>query len=120
MKVLVCGGRDYDDVVTLVSTLNRIHAETPIHDVVHGAARGADMLAHEWAYQNNVRMWPCPANWKTFGKAAGPLRNNKMLRDHTIDLVVAFPGGAGTADMIRKAEAEGIRVMRVTGMEHGT
>lgn len=110
MKVLVCGGREYSDKAALYATLDAIHEKTPITDIVHGAARGADMLAHQWAYERQVRMWPCPAHWKDHGRAAGPLRNKRMLTEHKIDLVVAFPGGQGTADMLRRAKAAGIAI----------
>lgn len=112
MKVLVCGGRDYTDSRYLFGYLDALHAVTPITDVIHGAARGADMLAHEWAYQRQVRMWPCPADWKALGKAAGPIRNKAMLDEHKPDLVVAFPGGRGTQNMVELAGRAGVRIHR--------
>lgn len=112
MRVLVCGGRDYADWDSLRDTLDRLHVETPIALVIHGAARGADSLADEWAKSRGVPRLPRPAKWKELGKPAGPIRNAEMLKDRP-DLVVAFLGGAGTADMVRKAEAAGVLVMRV-------
>lgn len=53
-----------------------------------------------------------PADWEKHGRAAGPIRNEKMLIVGTPDMVLAFPGGRGTADMIRKAEAAGLPVRR--------
>lgn len=53
-----------------------------------------------------------PANWKKFGKAAGPLRNVKMIEEGKPDVVIAFPGGHGTANMVALAEASGIPVIR--------
>lgn len=46
----------------------------------------------------------------TNGKAAGPIRNQRMLDEGKPDLVVAFPGGRGTADMVRRAKAAGVPV----------
>ena len=60
---------------------------------------------------------PCrvyPADWKANAKAAGPIRNAEMLADFKPDTVIAFPGGRGTADMVRKAKAAGVRVIEVT------
>ena len=54
-----------------------------------------------------------PAEWKKHGKAAGPIRNRKMLQDGKPDLVLAFPGGRGTANMVELATDAGIRVMHV-------
>jgi hypothetical protein len=50
------------------------------------------------------------AQWKKHGRAAGPIRNQRMLDKGKPDLVVAFPGGRGTADMIRRAERAGVPV----------
>jgi len=113
MRVLVCGDRDYNDQDRLFAVLDELHLSKTITDVVHGAARGADMLAHEWAYARNIRMWPCPADWKRHGRAAGPIRNQRMLDDHTIDLVVTFSGGRGTDDMVRRARRANIPVMEI-------
>jgi hypothetical protein len=115
MKILVCGGRDYTDKVKLFVELDAIHKERKITDVVHGGARGADTMAHDWARQNNIRIWPYPVTkqeWKTYGKGAGPIRNQRMLDEHPdIKLVVAFPGHAGTANMIEKAKATNIELI---------
>ena len=111
MRVLVCGGRDFTDVHMLDDALDFLHATRgPITDIIHGGSRGADMLAHEWANRNNIRMWPYLADWKTLGRSAGPIRNQRMIDDGRPDMVVAFPGGKGTADMIKRAEVAGIHV----------
>jgi hypothetical protein len=59
---------------------------------------------------------PClrvSAEWEKFGKKAGFIRNEKMLALGKPDLVVAFPGGVGTAMMVRLARKQGIRVIEV-------
>ena len=80
------------------------------HDLIHGAARGADSLAGEWASTRAVPVKIFPADWQTHGRSAGHIRNAQMLREGKPDLVVAFPGGRGTADMVAKANAAGITV----------
>ena len=117
MRVIVCGGRDFDDAALLEHTLNRLHSERGIRVIIHGAARGADSLAGAWA-RTRIASGPieeiaCPANWERDGKAAGPIRNQYMLATHKPDLVVAFSGGRGTADMVRRARAAGIEVIEV-------
>jgi hypothetical protein len=109
MKVLVCGGRNFDKATLLFSTLEKLG----VTHLIHGGASGADALAHEWAVANNVPVTPFPADWNRFFKAAGPLRNRQMLVEGKPDLVVAFAGGRGTADMIRQAEAAGVQVVKV-------
>lgn len=113
MRIIVCGGRYFGDWAAVYFALDEIHEETPIEAVIHGNARGADALAGRWAVNRAVKCWPVPAQWKKHGKAAGPKRNQAML-GMGIDLVVAFPGGRGTADMVRRAEAAGVKVIRPT------
>lgn len=112
-RVLVCGGRDFDDHLYLREVLDGLAAEPGgVACIIHGNARGADSLAHQWAVSRGIGGWACPANWKRDGKRAGPMRNQRML-GHKPDLVVAFPGGTGTADMVKRAEKAGVSVMRV-------
>ena len=113
MKVLVCGGRNYRDRDHVWSTLHKLDADTWIDCVVHGAARGANRHGMNWALDNGRSHSPFVADWKQHGKAAGMLRNREMLRDGKPDLVVAFPGGRGTADMVRQAKLAGVRVIQV-------
>jgi hypothetical protein len=115
VTVLVCGGRDYDDVKAVLRVLNAIHRETPISLLVTGGASGADRHAETWAHLAGVRVAVYPADWKAHGRAAGPIRNAQMLALEAPRLVVAFPGGRGTADMVRKATDAGVSVQIVGG-----
>lgn len=109
MRVLVTGGRDFNDLALLEMTLDAIHATNVIAVLIHGAASGADSLAGEWAVRNGIELIACPADWKRYGRRAGPLRNRQML-DLSPDLLVAFPGGRGTADMIAAAKERGVPI----------
>lgn len=113
MRVLVCGGRGYADRATLFHTLDRLHREMGFTVVIHGAAPGADSLADAWARKNKIPREPYPAEWDTHGHSAGPIRNTQMLVNGMPERVVAFPGGAGTADMVSKAKAAGLWVWEV-------
>lgn len=97
----------YADAQFVFRVLDCIHARTPIDVIIHGAALGADAAGHVWAKKNGVKTVPFPANWDEYGKRAGPLRNQQML-DFGPELVVAFPGGSGTADMVGRARASGL------------
>ncbi len=115
MKVLVCGGRDYLDDFTVQYVLSLHHRKTPITTLIHGGARGADYLAAKWAAEAGIAAWPFYTDWNKHGKAAGPIRNQRMLDEGKPDLVIAFPGGKGTAHMVRIARAAGISVAEARG-----
>ena len=117
MTVLVCGGRDYTDRERVYKLLTFNRAKIAM--IVHGASKGADQLADDWAYANQVPCLSVPAQWSKFGKKAGFMRNEKMLSLGHPDLVVAFPGGAGTAMMVRLARNAGIRVIEVDAQPEG-
>lgn len=118
-RVLVCGGRDYNDRDTIHNTLCRIDAELgPITCVIHGAATGADHEGMIWAQMmatvpgRKITHAPFVAEWDRLGRAAGPVRNARMIEEGKPDLVLAFSGGRGTADCVKRATAAGISVIR--------
>lgn len=112
MKILVCGGRDYDDQDFVSQVLDMIHEDYPITCVVHGDAKGADSFGQAWAKASGVEEKPYPADWGKWKHAAGSIRNAEMLRDNPdIELVVVFPGKHGTCDMRDKAERAKIEVL---------
>jgi hypothetical protein len=108
MKILVCGGRDYNNKEHLYHVLDKANYDGDI-EICHGGANGADNLAEKWATDRQVNVTVFPANW-ALGRVAGPIRNQKMLETFKPDMVIAFPGGRGTADMIRKARKAGVPV----------
>jgi predicted Rossmann-fold nucleotide-binding protein len=105
VKVIVCGGRSFRDYPRLAKALNN----RGITEIIEGGASGADQCANRWAYWNLIRCTRVRADWGTYGRAAGPLRNAEMLKLKP-DLVIAFPGGSGTANMVAQARAAGIEV----------
>lgn len=123
MKVLVCGGRDYNDYDRMRSVLDSICDEFGLWDegrlvpkditIIHGGARGADRLADQWAVTNWVPIKEYKADWAKYGKSAGHRRNQEMLDKAKPDLVIAFPGGRGTADMVRRAKQAGVEVREI-------
>jgi len=126
MIVLVCGGRSYQDRVRTFAVLDEIDRATSIDAILHGACgwdwddpefeverlRGADRWAHEWASERGRAVETIAAQWRRCGPRAGPERN-AMLIARGPDLVVAMPGGRGTADTVRRARAAGVVVREV-------
>lgn len=115
MRVLVCGGRDYANISAIRHALTALHARRPVTLLIEGGALGADRLAREWAIASSVAHQTFEADWKAHGKAAGPMRNDRMIAEGKPDGVVAFPGGRGTADMVAKARAAGVKVWQPFG-----
>jgi hypothetical protein len=74
---------------------------------------GADLGAFLWAVQNSKKIKTYEAEWSKYGRAAGPIRNRRMIEEGKPNLVVAFPGGAGTANMTKLAREAGIKVIQV-------
>lgn len=111
MRLLVCGGRNFSDYDLLKETIDKIEGQATL---AHGGARGADSMAGTYALARGWDVRVFQADWKTFGKAAGPKRNQRMLDEFHPEMVVAFPGGAGTADMIKRAKKAGVFIQRVS------
>lgn len=105
--VIVTGSRLWADEERIYAALD---AAKPTL-VVHGGARGADAIAHDWATLRGVPSRTFTANWLRYGRRAGPLRNGVMLRAYPKALVLAFPlDGPGTRDCIRQARGLGMHV----------
>jgi hypothetical protein len=117
MRVLVCGGRYYDDADRVFKVLSFLNERKPVSLVIHGGATGADSLAAIWASSNNISAQSFPADWERYGKSAGPRRNRQMLKEGKPDIVIAFPGGGGTDNMRQQAEKARVTVIDIPRKE---
>ena len=113
LRVLVCGGRDYTDRDRVYRELDAVRRRRNDITVLEGGAFGADYYARGWCMSGGALCETYEADWQAHGRAAGPIRNQEMLDEGKPDLVIAFPGGRGTADMIRRARAAGVEVVEV-------
>ena len=113
MRVLVCGGREFEDTALAFAVLDRLHRERCCTVLIEGDARGADRIAGAWADARGIEHRVFPADWQGLGRKAGPIRNLQMLQEGKPDLVVAFPGGRGTAHMVHCAGEAGVPVLQV-------
>jgi hypothetical protein len=113
MRVLVCGGRTYSDDTRLFAVLDKLHGGAGIDLLIEGGANGADHLSWAWSVLRGVPSQRFEADWENQGSFAGPMRNKRMLDEGKPDLVIAFPGGRGTADMVRKARKAGVQVVEI-------
>ena len=114
LRVIVCGGRHFADGACVQQVLDRVRAAVPADYrlvIVHGAATGADTLARQWAESKGIAHEAHAADW-ALGRGAGRMRNERML-SLGCELVVAFPGGRGTAHMCAIARRNSVRVLEV-------
>lgn len=113
MKVLVTGDRNWSDAELIDKHLV---AYVPF-TLIHGAARGADSLAAFCAVKMHQKVISYAADWKLFGRAAGPIRNRQMLGESP-DLVIAFHDNLveskGTKDMVKIALKQRIEIILVS------
>lgn len=111
MKLTIVGSRNYNDYTQFKNVINETlkkwnYKITDIEKIISGGAKGADSLAEKFAKENNIILTIYQPDWKTFGKAAGIMRNTDIINDCTH--VIAFPShqGSGTQDSIRKAKKD--------------
>ena len=112
-RVLCCGGRDFNDYAFLTARLNELRQVIGDFAVIHGGARGADSLATLWGKAHGLPVIEVAANWGFYNKAAGHIRNTWMLDFCFPTYAVAFPGGTGTANMVRQCENRSVVVWRL-------
>jgi hypothetical protein len=104
MKLIIAGGRDFDDYELLKRECIRLLGEHNITHVISGMARGADSLGVKFAEGWNIDILKFPANWNKFGKSAGYIRNEEMAKNG--DILIAFwdKKSKGTNHMINLAK----------------
>lgn len=110
-KVIVAGGRDFDDYERLCREMDYLlqNIQESI-EIVCGGATGADELGKKYAYERGYAVQIFPADWKCYGRAAGPIRNEQMAM--YADALVAYWNGSsrGTKSMIDLARKHGLKI----------
>jgi YspA, cpYpsA-related SLOG family len=114
VKIIITGGRDFTDKEFIFRTLDNIHLKTSISSLIHGDSTGVDKIAEGWAKSRSIPVAAFPADWDKYGKKAGPIRNRIMLDKHMdASMLVAFPGGRGTSDMVKQTSETPIQINKV-------
>jgi|SRR5579872_5526260 len=129
-RILVCGSRTWRGYKIIAAKLEKYAHEDTV--IITGKAPGADSLAEWWAVCTQHDYMGFPARWKTQGKAAGMIRNKRMLLDglgvsagmKVPDippdgvLVLAFHAfyekSKGTKNMVELAQAAGLTVKLIS------
>lgn len=104
MKIIIAGSRHFDDYELLKQVCDNKLCKLEDIEIVSGRASGADTLGEKYAKEKGYRLALFPADWKKYGRAAGPIRNLEMAK--YADALIAFlaPDSRGTANMIKVAK----------------
>lgn len=120
MKILVCGGRHFNNYNVLEMIIDNILTHKYVDDIeiVSGGCAGADKLGEKYAKLNNFPIKVFPANWTKYGKAAGPIRNKEMvdyIKQYNDSLVMAFTSKntKGTQNTVALAKKANIPVIEI-------
>lgn len=113
MRILVCGSRAWrqDMWEHVKTTLDATLGDDRKILLITGDADGVDYMAGVWASAKGIPHMSFTAAWHAYGDAAGPIRNRWMIEHGKPDMVIAFPGGRGTANMVRQAQGAGVNVV---------
>ena len=112
-KVIIAGSRGFTDYNKLKhacdNILGGLYPNLPIA-IISGTSSGCDALGERYAHERGYALQRHPADWKKYGKAAGPIRNRKMAEN--ADVLIAFWNGRskGTKNMIETAKKFGLIV----------
>jgi len=114
VKVIIAGGRGFNDYDLLCRKADKILSRQSEIEIVSGAARGADKLGERYADERGYPIKRFPADWGTFGKKAGYMRNEDMAE--YADALIAFWDGTskGTKHMIDIARNNDLKVRVIT------
>lgn len=110
MKVIIAGCREISDYDAVASAIESCNIE--IDTVLSGGCRGVDLCGEQWAADHQILIEKYPAEWHLFGRAAGIIRNQKMVdsADALIAIISTKYQGRGTASIIKMANKKGLPV----------
>lgn len=113
LKVIIAGCRHYAErcyVAEAMEAWREAYPNRRITEVVWGCAAGIDSLGAEWATEQRIQLKAFPADWNRYGRAAGPIRNERMA-EYADALVAIWDGRSkGTYNMIQEANRHGLLV----------
>lgn len=119
MRIIVGGSRSAEHDSVVWTTLAKMHHTRPITEILTGGATGVDSAAAMFGIKMQIPTHTDPvtkSQWDRYGRAAGPIRNQRMLDQFHPDLVVAFLGGKGTENLKILTRAAGVILVEVVGV----
>lgn len=114
MKILICGDRNYKNKNKIKNFLKKVPKNSTI---INGGCRGADLIAQQEAKELKLNVETYPAEWRLYGRAAGPIRNLKMLNEGKPNFVIAFHNNIeeskGTKNMLKISKKANVKTFVV-------
>ena len=83
-RLLICGGRDFQDAELFSAYMEGFETMRPIACIIEGDATGTDFLARKYGEWHKIPVLSFAANWRQLGRAAGPIRNQQMLDEGSL------------------------------------
>ena len=110
MKVIIAGGRDFNDYNKLRKVCNHMLSNQTDIEIVSGTANGADKLGENYANEKGYPIKQFPANWDLLGRKAGYIRNEKMS-EYADALIIFWDGESkGSKHMIDLAKSKNLKI----------
>lgn len=126
VRIIIAGTRDFDDYELLKFKVDRIvekEFKNCYISIVSGTCKGADQLGESYARTKGYHLYKFPAEWDKYGRKAGPLRNEKMAKfasgelidNECVGVLIAFWDGKsrGTKNMIENAHKYNLKVFTI-------
>lgn len=113
MKIIVAGPRDYNNTNhifnTIIKFIKQLNLDKRNITIISGGAKGVDSIAIDFAKYYSLPYQIFPADWNTYGKSAGPIRNTEMAKNAQV-LIAFYNGSKGTTNMINTAKKNGLKI----------
>ena len=108
MKVIIAGGRDFDNYDFVLDAI--LESGFDIKTIISGGAKGVDDIAKEISLEAGISYEEFPADWGAYGKAAGPIRN-RLMAEYADALIAIWDGNSsGTKNMIDEAQKRALKI----------
>ena len=106
MRILICGARDFDDITRIDGFVGSLPKDSII---IEGEAKGADSLARDCSIKYGLEVEKYPADWNTYGRGAGPIRNKQMLIEGKPDIIIGYSKDIKTSKGTKNMLTQGIK-----------
>jgi hypothetical protein len=103
LNLVICGSRSITDEEKIFKVIDSVISEMNIASIITGGAKGIDAIGKEYAERKGIKHQEFPADWETYGKAAGPIRNKEMAIIGNATLAIVDDSSVGTWNMIENA-----------------